>query len=71
MAQAEDQGLLQQRNGLKSGLNVQVVLSCLLAFQSSLNLLAAPELERDTGTGSRCSLQEGGMVPQEYSGKER
>lgn len=36
VAQAEDQGLLQQRNGLKSGLNAQVTLSCLLAFQSSL-----------------------------------
>lgn len=36
VAQAEDQGLLQQRNGLKSGLNAQVTLSCLLVFQSSL-----------------------------------
>lgn len=36
MAQAEGQGLLQQRNGLKSGVNAQVVLSCLLALQSLL-----------------------------------
>lgn len=50
MAQAEGQGLLQQRKGLKSGVNAQVVLSCLLAFPE-----LPPEPERNRGTGNRCS----------------
>lgn len=56
VAQAEGQSLLQQRNGLKKWIECpgQAELLAGIPELALINLLAAPEPERNTGTGNRC-----------------